>query len=78
MWQETVNLTHVALAVLGAVGVTLLLGWYLGPSFLRRLIAFGAGFVFLFGLYALGVAAAGYAMGAIAAIAVLFAVANAM
>ena len=72
LWDKTVSTAHVTYAVLGAVAMMVLVGWYLGRTAFRSLIAFGAGYVFLLALYALGVKAAGNAMVAIAGIIVLF------
>jgi hypothetical protein len=72
LWDATVSTTHTAYAALAAVAVMVVVGCYLGRTAFRSLIAFGAGYVFLLALYALGVKAAGNAMLSTAAIIVLF------
>lgn len=71
MWAQNVYLTDVIFAVLGAFAVMLVTSWYLGRSFLKNVVVFCAGYVFLLALYSMGVGAAAWAMIALTGIVAL-------
>ena len=73
-----VQLSHVLYTALAAIFVIGIVSLTLGRSYWRNFLAFGAGFVFLLVLHAIGIREAAWAMAAIGLIVVVGLVSSAM